>query len=129
MKQALCAIVVVVMKAALGYGSEADFWVRVTDDDGTPVSNATVGATYERGGWSASPPAFGSIGAVTDTNGICELRGNCNGELVWGVKKEGYYATRNLELAFAGVLLGHLQPWGAHQAGTWHCGLAGTTAG
>jgi hypothetical protein len=94
-----------------------DFSVHVTDDDGLPVSNATVCATYVEmlqprrdGGYT--PPHHSSIVAQTDSNGLCHIQGKCTGELVWGVKRTDCYPIENMEMVFSSVVFGRLQPWG-----------------
>jgi len=48
---------------------------------------------------------------TTDTNGVCTLQGKSDGEIIWNVKKPGYYDYYKA-IEFTGVAFGRLQPWG-----------------
>ena len=120
MKKALSAVVFLCCFSASGcFGQNtADFSIRVTDDDGLPVSNATVGVTYVTAGGfigrdgRALQDIHTTVEGLTDTNGVYHYRGAFNAENGWGVRKEGYYDAEYLKIQFTSVAFGRLQPWG-----------------
>ena len=77
------------VQEAIANGAEAKIFLRVHDDEGALVSNASVRvATY-------MPTGEYSIYGKTDTNGVCAIKGKTNGFYIdFLVGKEGYYGTR-----------------------------------
>ncbi len=72
---------------ALIKGAEAKFTIKVVDDDGLPVPDASVqmGFMMEGQDWKRGR---------TDTNGLFSASGKSRGEMTYNIKKEGYYDTR-----------------------------------
>ena len=72
----------------MAYGAEAKFSLKVCDDTGAPVSNASVCANFDM------LPAPHSVYGKTDTNGVCVVKGKTNGNrVVFLVGKDGYYGS------------------------------------
>ena len=98
---------------AMGYGAEAKICLRVCDDTGAPVSNASVCAGFDM------LPRPHSVYGKTDTNGVCVVKGKTNGnKVVFLVGKDGYYGSRK-EISYVpmwnehDVKDGKWQPYGA----------------
>ena len=73
---------------AMGYGAEAKICLKVCDDMGTPVTNASVCAVFDM------LPKPHSVYGKTDANGVCVVKGKTNGNKVrFLVGKEGYYGS------------------------------------
>jgi len=90
------------------------FSVRVLDEDGLPVSNATLTVGFNRPkpyGDGAGEEVYDSLVTKTDTNGMCSVRGRARGSVHWGVEKEGYYRTLGMRCEFTNQRLGRLEPW------------------
>ena len=74
---------------AMAYGAKAKICLKVSDDMGLPVSNASVRTYFDM------LPDPHSVYGKTDTNGICVVEGKTNGNKVeFFVDKDGYYGTR-----------------------------------
>jgi hypothetical protein len=92
--------------------------VRVTNESGSPITNAVVQAGFATAikpgwGWGAGQP--NTVKSLSDTNGICVLHGNGNGGSVGiGVRKDGYYGSGGYLVVFT-TLVGSVnkkwQPW------------------
>lgn len=98
---------------ALRNGAEARVVVSVVDDDGHPVSNATVKAFFEMGLSDGSK----SYEKETDGDGIVVLEGNVSRSIHFRVEKVGYYKSRDkvclIEMGHEyEVRDGKWQPWG-----------------
>lgn len=98
---------------AMGYGAEAKIRLKVCDDTGAPVSNASVCAGFDM------LPRPHSVYGKTDTNGVCVVKGKTNGnKVVFLVGKDGYYGSRK-EISYVpmwkehDVKDGKWQPYGA----------------
>ena len=82
--------------ANVGYASER-LYVKVTDDEGLPVSNATVSVGFSTsnvlfGGGYSSKSKGGSAKAKTDINGHATVKFNCtSSEFGWHVEADGFY--------------------------------------
>lgn len=98
---------------AMAYGAEAEICLKVCDDMGAPVTNASVCAGFDM------LPTPHSVYGKTDTNGVCVVRGITNGnKVVFLVCKDGYYGSRK-EISYVpmseehDVRDGKWQPYGA----------------
>ena len=98
---------------AMAYGAEAKICLKVCDDTGAPVSNASVCA-----GFDMLPRPHSAYGK-TDTNGVCVVKGKTNGnKVVFLVGKDGYYGSRK-EISYVPMATEHdvrdgkWQPYGA----------------
>lgn len=82
--------------------------VRVTNESGSPITNAVVHAGFATAikpgwGWGASKP--NTVNGLTDTNGICVLRGSGNGGSVGiGARKDGYYGSGGYLVIFTNLV-------------------------
>ena len=100
---------------AMGYGAEAKICLKVCDDMGTPVTNASVCAVFDM------LPKPHSVYGKTDANGVCVVKGKTNGNKVrFLVGKEGYYGSQR-EFSYVpmhaehDVKDGKWQPYGADE--------------
>ena len=98
---------------AMAYGAEAKICLKVCDDTGAPVPDASVCAAFDR------LPKPQSVYGKTDTNGVCVVKGKTNGnKVVFLVGKVGYYGSR-MEISYVpmgkehDVMDGKWQPYGA----------------
>ncbi len=100
------------------FGQEGKITVRVTNESGSPITNATVHAGFATAikpgwGWGAGKP--NEIQGLTDTNGVCVLQGSGNGGSVGiGVRKDGYYGSAGYEIVFTnltGTIMRKWEPW------------------
>jgi hypothetical protein len=99
-------------------GQEGKVTVRVTNEFGSPVTNATVHAGFATAikpgwGWGAGKP--NRVEGVTDTNGVCTLQGEGNGGSV-GISafKDGYYGSSGFLVLFTnltGTIARKWEPW------------------
>ena len=101
---------------AMAYGAEAKICLKVHDDLGQPVSNASVAVVFDM------LPRPHSVYGKTDANGVCVAIGKTNGNKVrFLVGKEGYYGSQK-ELSYVpmnaehDVKDGKWQPYGAEEA-------------
>ena len=101
------------VKHAMAYGAEAKICLKICDDMGLPVSNASVRTYFDM------LPVPHSVYGKTDTNGVCVVKGKTNGNKIeFFVGKEGYYGS-NKEKIFIkmgeehDVKDGKWQPYGA----------------
>jgi len=98
---------------AMAYGAEAMICLKVCDDTGAPVSNASVRTYFDM------LPVPHSVYGTTDTNGVCVVKGKTNGNKIeFLVGKEGYYGSnKEIILIKMGeehdVKDGKWQPYGA----------------
>ena len=77
------------VERAMAYGADAKICLKVCDDTGTPVTNASVCAGFDM------LPTPHSVYGKTDTNGVCVVKGKTNGNKVrFLVGKEGYYGSQ-----------------------------------
>ena len=98
---------------AMAYGADAKICLKVCDDTGTPVTNASVCAGFDM------LPTPHSVYGKTDTNGVCVVKGKTNGnKVVFLVGKVGYYGSR-MKISYVpmgkehDVKDGKWQPYGA----------------
>ena len=98
---------------AMKKGAQARLEIRVVDDEGAPVSNATVKVLF-----NMLTPGGGEIVTVTtDTNGVAVAEGKTNVAIRYRVEKEGYYKSEdgmdmyNMSHRYE-VKDGRWQPWG-----------------
>ena len=94
-------------------GAKARVQIRVVDDEGLPVSNATVNAYFEM----VMRPGGGIVSATTDTNGVAVVEGMTNLEIHYRAEKDGYYMSKDGIEMFSmshryEVKGGKWQPWG-----------------
>lgn len=101
------------VERAMAYGAEAKICLKVSDDTGAPVSNASVCVNFDM------LPTPHSVYGKTDTNGVCIVKGKTNGnKVVFLVGKDGYYGSRT-EISYVpmgaehDVKDGKWQPYGA----------------
>jgi hypothetical protein len=107
----------IVNDVSFGGMYSAAFKVKVLGEDERPVTNASVLAAF----WDANAPGYGggrhigeSITKLSDTNGVCEFEGRCDGSVEWKVTTEGYYPFYGPMISFTNVTaLGKLEPWGS----------------
>ena len=98
---------------AMAYGAEAKICLKVCDDTGASVSDASVCAGFDM------LPKPHSVYGKTDTNGVCVVKGKTNGnKIVFFVGKDGYYgSSKNITFIKMGeehgVEDGKWQPYGA----------------
>lgn len=103
------------VERAIAHGAEAKIRLKVYDDGGAPVSNASVRAFFDM-----LPEPHSTYGK-TDTNGICVVKGKTNGNKIrFLVGKEGYYGSRKgttyIEMGKEhDVKDGKWQPYGADE--------------
>lgn len=93
---------------------EANFSLRVVDDDNTPVSNASVAIAYELPNtWQMNngKNIWMQLEGKTDTNGVYKYRGAFGPYNKYFVKKQDYYDTYDMSLEFTNNISGRLQPW------------------
>jgi hypothetical protein len=91
---------------------EAAFRVKVLDEDGQPVTNATVTAAFWKANASYSGHEIENCVKQTSTNGICEFQGRCDGTVSWGVDGPGYYRSGAPSPQFTNLTVeGRLEPW------------------
>ena len=100
-------------RAAKAKGAKARVQIRVVDDEGLPVSNATVNAYFEM----VMRPGGGIVSATTDTNGVAVVEGMTNLEIHYRAEKDGYYMSKDDIEMFSmshryEVKDGRWQPWG-----------------
>jgi len=100
-------------RAAKAKGAKARVQIRVVDDEGLPVSNATVNAYFEM----VMRPGGGIVSATTDTNGVAVVEGMTNLEIHYRAEKDGYYMSKDGIEMFSmshryEVKDGRWQPWG-----------------
>ena len=98
---------------AMAYGAKAKICLKVCDDTGAPVTNASVCAVFDM------LPRPHSVYGKTDTNGVCVVKGKTNGNKVrFLVGKEGYYGSQK-EFSYVPMYAEHdvkggkWQPYGA----------------
>ena len=101
------------VERAMAYGAEAKICLKVHDDTGQPVSNASVAVVFDM------LPSPHSVYGKTDTNGVFVVTGKTNGNKVrFLVGKEGYYGSQK-EFSYVpmnaehDVKDGKWQPYGA----------------
>ena len=98
---------------AMKKGAQARLEIRVVDDEGEPVSNATVKVLF-----NVLTPGGGEIVTVTtDTNGVAVAEGKTNDAIRYRVEKEGYYKSEEGMDMYnmshrCEVKGGRWQPWG-----------------
>ena len=98
---------------AMAYGAETKICLKICDDMGLPISNASVRTYFDM------LPVPHSVYGKTDANGVCVVEGKTNGNKVeFFVGKEGYYGSRK-EISYVlirkehDVKDGKWQPYGA----------------
>lgn len=96
------------MLANLGCASER-LYVMVVDNEGNPVSNATVKVGFSSshvifgGGHRSSGGGDDNVTARTDTNGNAVVKFNCtSSDFGWRVEAEGYYSSESRQEHFKG---------------------------
>jgi hypothetical protein len=73
---------------AMAYGAEAKISLKICDDKGVPVSNASVCVVFDM------MPKPHSVYGKTDTNGVYVAKGKTNGNSIrFLVGKDGYYGS------------------------------------
>ena len=86
-------ILVVIAFAAEGCASER-MYVQVADNEGNPVSNATVTVSFTSGHVVLAGGTARYYESMTDTNGTAMVKFDCdNSQVHWSVKKDGYYTS------------------------------------
>lgn len=113
-KLALVLLAAVVPSICLAELRKGAFTVRVIDETGVPVSNATVNAgAWERSFQGPFPgdKSIQSFLRLTDTNGMAYIEGRTQSHYSWGVKKEGYYPIEGMQCGFTNVTGRRHLPW------------------
>ena len=115
MKRVAFWVVMLALNAsALVPMGEVLFHVRVLDEEGAPITNATVRTgfyTAEDRADGAGETVHETRVEVTDTNGLCSFSGRCYGRAGFGVSAGGYY-DHGMSLAFSKDMAGNLEPRG-----------------
>ena len=96
------------VECAMAYGAEAKICLKVCDNAGAPVTNASVRAVFDM------LPKPHSVYGKTDTNGVCIVKGKTNGNKVeFLVCKDGYYGSSKA--------ISYIQMWNEHDVkdGQW----------
>ena len=97
---------------ALTHGAKAKCVLRLVDERGAIVTNATVLGNFNMNDDKGYP-----FSGVTDTNGIFVAGGKCVGDWHYAVKRDGYYKTDGSCRYFDPVTIalsdGRWQPYGA----------------
>lgn len=109
----VCGMAAAVMAGVLSPYHLGRVTVRVVDEEGIPVTNATAGIGFSKNipageGWGTRPfPITGQ----TDTNGMfsAEAEGNPSGSCF--ARKEGYYPTLGVDFMFTNVVGDRWEPW------------------
>ncbi len=70
-------------------GAEANIRINVVDDQTTIVSNATISVTFY-----TAPEKVSVKRGTTNENGIFAAKGQCIGEILAWIRKDGYYNTK-----------------------------------
>ncbi len=84
-------VIAALLFAGPGCASER-LYVRVVDDDGHPVSNATVNVDFTSGHIVLGDGTDHHYEAKTDTNGNAVVKFNCKtSDIGWHVEADGYY--------------------------------------
>lgn len=103
------------VERAMAYGAEAKICLKVHDDTGQPISNASVAVVFDM------LPSPHSVYGKTDANGVCVAIGKTNGNKVrFLVGKEGYYGSQK-EVSYVtmnaehDVKAGKWQPYAAEE--------------
>lgn len=79
------------VERAISHGADAKFCLKVCDDMGYPVSNASVRVFFDM------LPKPHSVYGKTDTNGVCVIKGRTNGNTIeFLVGKDGYYGSNKM---------------------------------
>ena len=92
----------------------ASFTVKVMDEVGLPVSNATVSAGFYRNpkpGYGAGMIQHQVFEGSTDTNGLCTVSGQCHGSASFKATKEGYYRSIWPKVLFRESSVTRWEPW------------------
>jgi len=109
---AVCMTAVMVRSAWAVTLYDAAFRVRIIEEDGTPVTNAEVKASFPHlEDASLKEPFQERYTALTDTNGCCSFTGKCNDAIHWGVSKDGYYPTMGMKVEAINRVAGRIEPW------------------
>ncbi len=95
---------------AIKHGAEGMLTLRVLDDEGYPVNAADIQVNFPTPLFPQKETKW-----ITDTNGFCVLKGIATDDIVYSIKKSGYYETRG-SYAFSRqkmpmVIDGKWQPW------------------
>ena len=100
-------------RAAKARGADAKVQIRVVDDKGLPVTNATVKVLFDM----VMHPGGQIVTMATDTNGVALAEGKTNISIHYRAEKDGYYMSEDSIQMFGmanryGVKDGKWQPWG-----------------
>lgn len=87
--------------------------LRVTDEDGNPVADANVYASYNIPSPADTPGAGARKTGLTDTNGLATLAAHTGPAIWYGADKTGYYSTGGAEYDFdlKNKANGQWHPW------------------
>ena len=110
---------ILLLLSALGVHAQVgQITVRVTDESGSPISDANVSAGFSTmisPGWGWGAGKSNRVKGTTNTNGVCTLRGKGNGGSVGvAASKEGYYGSSGYSIIFTnrtGIIRREWQPW------------------
>lgn len=110
---AITAVLVALMANAVWAAtlSDAAFRVRVTEEDGAPITNAEVHASFPQNKPYPLRCKIQEYTAWTDTNGNCAITGKCNQQVFWRVAKSGYYDCTNMRLEGTNTVYNRVEPW------------------
>lgn len=95
-------------------GIERSFRVsfRVVNDEGQPVAEAKVGASWENAHATKNSERIKSVEYVSDQDGRIALEGKAfTSGVSYGANKEGHYAAWGLRYSFTNTHLLRWQPW------------------
>ncbi len=88
-----------IKKAVLGAG-KIDFKVKVMDEDGRPIKQARVDAFLKINGFGASGFKYNEKHELTNEDGIAEIKGACDGNVLFYVRKAGWHSSCRTEFCF-----------------------------
>ena len=90
---------------------DAAFRVHVTEEDGTPITNAEVRAEFPQFEAYPHQSKTEKYKIWTDTNGYCAFTGKCNNAISFGVFKDSYYPSLGMKFEGSSIVSGRLEPW------------------
>ena len=106
-------VLLAVADSSAGGLNQAAFRVKIVDEEGQPVTNATVFAGFlgdKSGGVGLEEKE--TFTKQTDSNGVCAFQGRYDGPVAWKTWKDGYYETEGPRPQFTNVtMLGKMEPW------------------
>lgn len=106
-------VLLTVNTMAFGELKNAAFYVRVLDENGSPLKDVIVNAGFYDSapiGWGSGEIVHENISKTTDTNGLCHFEGQCYGRAGFGVAEKNHY-NQGLSLFFEKYNGSRFEPW------------------